>query len=256
MRKIIFYIFCVVLITSCTKQINVDLKNATQQLVIEGNVSNIDIASVLISKTVPFSSSNNFPAVSGATVTITDDGGTVFPLTENSAGHYTNSSLLGEPGHSYTMTVTTEGKSYTAVSTMPQQVNIDTILLENIAFGNKFIWAVKPQYTDPPGFGNYYKFTEFINDVRNPTIFVWDDRFVNNGISTRPLLQADSAININDSVGVEMQCLDKNTFRYFSTLAELQRNATTPTNPNTNISGGVLGYFSAHTTQRKKVVVK
>ena len=256
MNKIISSTLCLALLAGCTKQVNVDLKNADQQLVIEGNVTNADIASVSISKTVTFSSSNTFPPVSGATVNIADDLGTTYPLTENAAGHYINSSLVGVPGHSYTLTITTEGKTYTSVSTMPQVVNLDTILLEQISFGNKFIWSVKPQYTDPAGFGNYYKFTEFINHVRNPTIFAWDDRFVNNGISTRPLLQADSAININDSVGVEMQCIDKNIFRYFSTLADLQQNATTPANPDSNISGGVLGYFSAHTRQRKTVVVK
>ena len=256
MNKIVSHILCLSLMAGCTKQVNVDLKNAAPQLVIEGNVTNTDIAAVSISKTVPFSSSNIFPPVSGATVNITDDVGTTYPLTENPAGYYTNSNLTGVPGHSYTLSVTTGGNTYTAVSTMPQAVNLDTILLEQISFGNKFIWAVKPQYTDPPAFGNYYKFTEFINNVRNPTIFIWDDRLINNGISTRPLLQADSTINVNDSVGVEMQCIDKNIFRYFSALADLQQNATTPANPDSNISGGVLGYFSAHTTQRKKVVVK
>jgi len=53
-----------------------------------------------------------------------------------------------------------------------------------------------------------------------------------------------------------MQCIDKNIFRYFTTLTEVQENSTTPANPDSNISGGVLGYFSAHTSQRKKAAVK
>ena len=58
---------------ACTKNINVDLKNASPQLVIEGIVDNQQAATVQISKSVPFSSSNNFPAVSGAVVSISDN---------------------------------------------------------------------------------------------------------------------------------------------------------------------------------------
>ena len=139
---------------------------------------------------------------------------------------------------------------------MPSQVNMDTILLEQIAFITENIWIVKPKYTDPPGFGNYYRFIEKINNVRNPTIWVWDDKLSNNGVSTRPLIQGDSTIKLNDTIEVEMQCIDRNIFRYFSALQSLQDNSTTPANPDTNITGGVLGYFSAHTSQKKKVVVK
>jgi hypothetical protein len=139
---------------------------------------------------------------------------------------------------------------------MPAQVNLDTLLLENIAFIPDNIWIVKPQYTDPAGFGNYYKFIEKINNVRNPTIWVWDDRLTNSGVSTRPLIQADSTIKVGDTIEVEMQCVDRNIFRYFTALQNLQQNATTPANPDTNISGNAIGYFSAHTSQKKKAAIK
>jgi hypothetical protein len=33
-------------------------------------------------------------------------------------------------------------------------------------------------------------------------------------------------------------------------------NATTPANPENKITGGALGYFSAHTSQKRKVKVQ
>lgn len=33
-------------------------------------------------------------------------------------------------------------------------------------------------------------------------------------------------------------------------------NSSTPANPNTNIEGAVLGYFSAHTFEKKQVVIE
>jgi hypothetical protein len=256
MKKLVFIILSAAFIIGCTKIIDVDLKNSTPQLVIEGLVTNASPAQVSISKTVQFSSSNVFPAVSGAIVTITDNAGGNFTLAETAAGTYTNSSLIGVPGRTYNLSVIANGTTYNSTSTMPAQVNLDTLLLENIAFIPDNVWIVKPQYTDPAGFGNYYRFIEKINNVRNPTIWVWDDRLTNNGVSTRPLIQADSTITIGDTIEVEMQCVDRNIFRYFTVLQNLQQNATTPANPDSNISGNVIGYFSAHTSQKKKTAIK
>lgn len=256
MKQILFVFFITLLFINCKKQINVDLKNAPSQIVIEGIVSNAVSAEVNISKSVPFSSDNVFPKVSGATVTITDNLGVKYELNETQPGFYTNKNLVGIPGHTYNLNVNIDGKIYEARSQMPQPVNLDTLLFEKIFFGSKSIWIVKPQYLDPPGFGNYYKFIETINGTRFPAAWIWDDRFTNNGISTRPLIQNDSVININDTIEVEMQCIDKNIFRYFTALHDVQHNATTPANPDNNISGGALGYFSAQTSQRKKAVVQ
>ena len=256
MKKLTSFILVAAFVTGCTKIINVDLKNVAPQLVIEGMVTNSGTAKVNILKTVQFSSSNVFPPVSGAIVTIADNAGGTFILAETTAGTYTSSSLIGVPGRTYNLSVTLNGDIYKATSTMPAQVNLDTLLFEKIIFIPNSIWIVKPKYTDPDGFGNYYRFIEKINNVTNPTIWVYDDRFSNNGVSTRPLIQVDSAINVGDTIEVEMQCVDRNIFRYFTTLQNLQQNSTTPANPDTNISGNVLGYFSAHTSQKKKEAVK
>jgi hypothetical protein len=56
-----------------------------------------------------------------------------------------------------------------------------------------------------------------------------------------------------------MRCIDKNVFEYFKQLSGLDPTngqPTAPTNPVSNISGGALGYFSAHTTQKKKAIVQ
>jgi hypothetical protein len=241
---------------SCTKTINVDLKTAAPQLVIEGIINDQQAATVIISKSVPFSSSNTFPAVSGATVIIEDNHNNSYTLPETSAGTYSNPLLTGIPGTTYTLTVTVAGKPYTSISTMPAKVKLDTILFENFGLFGKSTWSVKPQYTDPPNFGNYYKFYESINNRKYPSYWIWDDRLTNNGISTRPLLQTDSIIHLGDSVEVEMQCIDENVYKYFVSLLDTQLNNTVPANPTSNISGGCLGYFSAQTSQKKKLKVQ
>ena len=135
-------------------------------------------------------------------------------------------------------------------------MKLDTLLLEKLFWGNESIWVVKPQYTDPAGFDHYYMFIERINGKQFPQFWVWDDRIVNNSISTIPLFQSDSTINVNDTIEIEMRCINKNIFRYFTALQGSQSNATTPANPENKITGGALGYFSAHTSERKKVKVQ
>jgi Domain of unknown function (DUF4249) len=256
MKKILLLILLAAGFTSCRKVINVDLNDAPPALVIEGVVDNNVPAEVRISKSVKFSSNNVFPAVGGAVVRITDDAGGNFLLAETTPGKYTNPALVGVPGRRYSMSVTVEGKNYTAVSIMPQPVLIDTLLFEKLVFGADEIYAVKPQYTDPPGFGNFYKFYERINGKRYPWYWVWDDRFNDDDISTIPIIQTDSTIKLNDTVEIEMNCIDKNVYRYFVALLDVRDNNTVPANPESNITGGCLGYFSAQTSNKKKGVVK
>jgi hypothetical protein len=239
----------------CTKIIDVDLHDSTPQVVIEATITNTTSAEVLISKTVLFSNNNDFPKVSGAVVTMRDNG-KMYELTEAGDGIYSNKALVGITGHTYELLVKLDGKEYASSSTMPVPVNLDTLLVEKISWLNESIWVVKPVYTDPAGYGNNYMFIESINANRFPESWVWDDKIINDGISTIPLIQGDSAINVNDTIEVEMRCIDKNAFRYFTALAASQNNATTPANPENTFTGGALGYFSAHTSQKKTVKVK
>ena len=61
-----------------------------------------------------------------------------------------------------------------------------------------------------------------------------------------------------DTVTVEMQCIDKTVYEYFNSFGNLGMgpSSSTPANPYTNLNGAVLGYFSAHTSERKSVIIK
>ncbi len=251
----VIILFLLIGLSACKKIIQVDLNNAPSQLVIEGLVTNANTTKVSLTKSVKFSADNAFPAVSGAVVLITDNLGKTYTLTETTPGNYTNSSLTGIPGRTYNLSITTAGIHYSASSTMPPEVNFDTLFTEKISFVGKQITILHPKYTDPVDFGNYYQFIETINHTINKKIFVWDDRLNVGGISTRPLIETDSTINSGDTLQVEMRCIDKNIFRYFTALMDFQNNSATPANPDSNISGGCLGYFSAYTSQSKKVRV-
>ena len=76
MKKIKFLATFTILLATllgCTKVIDLKLGNDSGKLVIEGNITNLDSPQYIkLSRNVPFTSTNTYPAVTGAAVSITD----------------------------------------------------------------------------------------------------------------------------------------------------------------------------------------
>jgi hypothetical protein len=261
MKAIICHAILLLMITlsSCTKVINVDLNSVAPRIVIEGNIDNLPGAdTVLISTTVNFSAGNTFPAVSGASVTITDDQGSREVLKEVLPGKYITATTNGTPGRKYTLTVSTDNKSYTAESTMPQPVNLDSLVIqESSGFGGGSSLQILPVFTDPLGLGNYYLFKEYRNNKKVENTYIQSDNLSDGLANTRALrTSGDDKIVRGDSVRVEMHCIDEATYKYFYSLNQNTNGQTAaPANPVTNWSNGALGYFSAHTMQSKSIYI-
>ncbi len=255
--KIILGTLIVLAFTSCEKVINVDLKNAEQKLVIEGIVDNSgNPAKVSITKTVNFSSGNTFPTLSGVTVKITDNTGTVFILTETSAGNYTNASLVGVIGNTYTLSVLAEGKTYIGKSTIPRGAPIDTVEQETLLVGNVLEKVVSVIYTDPIGLGDYCQVIQTPAGKKDKGIHIADDSFGDGGNFPFQIYSDNAKLKTGDNVKIELRFIDKTIFRYLKGLEDLQGGNTVPANPDSNISGGCLGFFSAHTSESQSIVIQ
>ncbi|MBK6828193.1 MAG: DUF4249 family protein [Chitinophagaceae bacterium] len=266
MRKIITAFFTCAILFSCTKEIDIDLNESNPKFVIEGNVSTaLGASKVTIHKTINFDESAPYPTVSAALVTITDNTvNQTYTLSEIAAGLYYNSSLLGAEGHTYTITVNIGTEIFTAVSTMPYRVNLDSLVQENLAgtgtgggpggpAGTGNI-TITPKYADPSAFENYYQFVVSRNGVLQNDIFVRSDIGFNGSTSPLPLrVDAEK----NDVVTVDMQGIDKAVYNYFFGLNEnINQSTATPANPASNFNNGALGYFKAHTTQTKTIIIQ
>jgi hypothetical protein len=265
-RNSLKYFICIPVIllvfSSCKKVIQLDLGNHTGELVIESNITNVyGPQYVKLSRNVPFTNTNIYPAVTGAVVSINDDNGRQYQLTEGPAGTYSVNQVNGVTGRTYTLSVTTGGKTYIAKSTMPQVVALDSITSKDSFFdaskGRKMITVY---FQDPPNVPNQYRFVMYVNGVQVKTIFSFSDEFIDGKYVTLNLEENDIDVYANDTVSVEMQCIDKPMFTYWFTLSQEQADnpggQVAPANPPTNITPTTLGYFSAHTTQSITLVVK
>jgi hypothetical protein len=245
---------------SCQKVINLKLNNAAPQLVIEGNLTDqLGMQTVTLSKSVPFTSTNVFPPVTGATVTISDSAGDHYQLTEGPMGTYSIAPLAGAYGETYFLTVETGGKTYTAKSTMPNLVPLDSITAKINSFTKNNLRTITVNYQDPPTVANQYLFVLYVNSSQVGTIFADDDNFTNGRYVKLDLFQTGTNINPGDTATVNMECIDENVFKYWFSLSQQQGNGpgggTAPSNPPSNINNNALGYFSAHTSQFKSIIV-
>lgn len=264
MKNYIFYCllaFTLILLSSCEKVISLNTGNKTGDLVIEANITNIEGPQLIkLSTNTALSNTNNYPPVTGAQVSLSDQSGNVFKFSESTAGTYTIDRLAAKSGVTYTMHVLSNGKDYTANSVMPELVPLDSISSSKDEFGNKDLRKITVHYHDPAGVVNQYKFNLFVNGVQVKSIFANNDDFTDGNQVSLVLRQDDIDIHAGDQVSVEMQCIDKLIYTYWFTLMRQSPDGpgggVTPANPPTNISPVTLGYFSAHTTSSKTILVK
>jgi len=261
LAKTIFFFSASLLFYSCEKVIDIKVKESDTKYVIEGIITNEPGCKVYITRTKPFNEDNDFSNVSGATVKVKDNN-IEHMLTESSPGVYETTLINGAPGHLYQLAVTINNQVFTAVCTMPQPVVMDTLYISPGPFG-EFKFATV-SFKDPVGIKNGYRFVQYKNAVKDPMIFWENDEFTD---GQELVVQLDTgidekddprAINSGDEVTVEMLCLDEAIYKYWYSLrsggGDGTSNTAAPANPLTNITGGALGYFSAHTINRKTVI--
>jgi len=269
MRIYITYsiLFIALLLSSCEKAIDLKLNDTSPQYVIEGVLTNeTGSCKVLISETKKFTDDNTFIGVSNAQVSINTNGAN-YNLNGTAAGIYQNNILTGVPGQTYQLNVSINGKTFTGICTMPQPVALDSIYLVKDNTGNNKDGSTRKyatvQYKDPVAIKNYYRFVQYINGRKEQTVFVDGDEFTNGQMVNKRLDYSnkndDPAKDIRpgNQITIEMLCLDAPVYKYWYSLTSSSSgdgNNAAPANPLTNIQGGALGYFSAHTIQRRTLV--
>jgi hypothetical protein len=239
-------------LVSCQKVIKIKLNEKDQKIVIEGNfIAGETTSSVTVTKTLNFDQVGPYPTIDNAVVTVTDNLGNAQVLTFTGSGTYQTTAYPIMEGRTYTLTVTIAGSVYTASSTVPSMVEIDTLKVLQFAFGPDTMNAVVPVRTDPAGVRNFYQFNLYQNSERITGIYLQSDDFVDGIVSEEPVFGGE--YESGDTAEVEMFCIDEPVYNYFFGL--LQNQTATPANPTSNFSGGCLGYFSAKTKHTATVII-
>ena len=245
-----------VILFSCKKELDIDYGESGPYYVIQGDITD-EPAKVIITKTRNVNDSVKGKSLPGAEVVISDDNGKSEHLAYGSDGYYRSpSGWKGETGRTYTMKVKIDGKEFAASSTMREAVNLDSIkFIWMSSAGMKMMllkyWSSFPK-TSELSFthARMYKNGKFYRSNMGKQIS--KERLTSEamlGCTTEKKMDendpedADVILFDNDKIHLELWTIDANVYNYFFSLQVGRNNAT---NPLTNLSGGAVGYFSAH----------
>ena len=280
-----------ILATGCEKTIDFDLKDQEQKLVVEAEIENGQVPVVTLMKSVGYFDELSLSALSQTFVHNAEVYISNGPLTHRlkeysipvlpgiSLYYYSIDSsdlataFSGELEHSYSLRILSEGKEYTANTTIPKITKVIDSLYWKPAPAtsdtNKVVIMVKA--TDPPGFGDYIRyFTKTNSQPRYlpPYNSVFDDLFVD-GTTYEVQLEGGVDRNVDttdddfwfrgDTVNFKLSNIDRASFDFWRTWEFSYQSVGNPfSTPNKvlgNIRGGALGYFAGYASQYRSLII-
>lgn len=260
MKNILKLVAASILLSSCNKVVNIDLNEADKKVVIEATLyDGAQPFLVNITKSTDYYGREQQATVNNAEVSISTNDGSYLTVPQVENGIYALPTFTAIPGHSYILKVKVDGKEYTAQSTMPYNVPIDSLTYQykDDDLGDAG-YELSYAYTDPVDQENNYLMFLTVNDtlLNNPfDLLLFNDK---DAFSNAEGNNFYKRFKKGDKISVELRGMDNNVYLYFKTLREIltNQNGPAPANPVTNIQGGALGYFGAFNRSTKEVTIK
>jgi hypothetical protein len=251
-----------ILLSACEDVIDIELNSVEPKIVIEAKLyDKFHPATVIITKTVNFFDSLNPVFISDAIIHISDNEGNEVLIPESDIKGIYQSAYFGETGKTYTLSVETEGKTYTASALMKPSLTIDSLSVKYHGAEIPYFeegYELTCHINDSAGLNEYAIFNLFKNNEKSNEIYLFDDEYVD-GLGFDHRFFADN-FQSGDTAIVEMLTCDENVYEYFYTYAEITssfyNSGGTPYNPLSNFSDDALGYFGAFSLQASEIIVE
>lgn len=284
---LLFFSFAIlVTLSSCQKEVHIDLGTSPTQLVVQGVIETDAPPYVILTSTIGFFSKidlgtlqNSF--IHGAVVTVSDDSTTVtlreYTIDTGNNNHFYVYSLdtanlsqlmFGRVGKFYKLSITYNGSTYTSVTKIPTPKGVDSLWFAAPTFTSPKTpdSAVElfANYTDPDTMGNYVRYFTKRNNELYYASGIFDDGLVNGKHISNIDLYAgyDDSTNVNgdslryfypgDTVTLKWCEIDKGVYDFWNTY-QFASNAignpfSSPINIKSNISNGALGVWCGYGT--------
>ncbi len=273
--RVIILTTTLVVFVGCEDIIEIDLNSADPKIVIEGAVANDNSPTqVRITKSTDFYEPGVYDKVTGAEIEVTDSEGNSGVLTEIEDGLYQTDAVSGEEGRTYYVSVKAEGETYSAESTIPHQLNLDSLNLEIAPYPpgeeteeNKryYLHLYFQDYSENE---DYARFRILNNGKLLGGYRIYNDKYTNgNYINARLNLAAeDNNIKIGDELTVQLLSIDKASYDFYLTANSINASrsqggggppsSVSPANPNTNWTNDALGVFTAYSISEQSIIVE
>jgi hypothetical protein len=272
MKNIFFLITASLLLFSCTEVVDIPLDTESPRLVIEASITwqkNTDGKNqkIKLSTTTDFYS-NTIPAVSDAVVIVKNSANRVFEFLETpNTGVYVCTDFAPVLNETYTLTIVSKGKTYTATEILKPVAPIVDFTQETIqGFGGEVL-NVKANYVDPAETEDFYLFNYKTPSTVKTDAYVSDDKFYNGNAFFSTVF--DDNLKAGDLITVSHSGISRQYYEYLNILLNLAGNdgGGGPFQaPPVTVRGNVInttnqddfpfGYFSLSETDIKEYIVK
>ncbi|MEO7924579.1 MAG: DUF4249 family protein [Chitinophagaceae bacterium] len=290
MRHVIL-ILLVLLFVSCERAVEFKLGDVSPKLVVEASIENGQAPVVYLTKSQAFFSRIDLAALANSFARNADvyisNGSSTHKLKEYTVPvapginfyYYSNdpanpsTAFTGQLNSAYSLRIVSEGKEYTATTTIPNSTRrIDSLFWKPAAAGNppgKVVVMIRAY--DPPGFGDYVRyFTKRNSELFYPGLTsVFDDQVIDGssyevqverGVDRNAdIPEGYSFFDKGDTVTLKVANIDKATYDFWRTMeytyASVGNPFSSPTKVLSNIKGGGLGYFGGYAAQYRTIII-
>lgn len=257
MKNIFIVLIGILIFTSCEEVIELELKDTTPRIVIDGTLNmTTQTAQVIFTKSNGFYDDATSVTISGATAVLQNESGTSVMLSETDPGIYLAQNVAAIPGEQWTLEIESEGVSYTATTTAPYPATLDTLIteIEERPFGGDIDVRMFAEWNDEAGIQNFYRLRPYRNDTLLAQSYnLTDDDFSDGDKITTPIREE---FELGNLIKMELLSVDKNYYRYFLELSSVVGNGfngSNPYNPIGNFDNDALGYFGIFSVSEKEV---
>jgi hypothetical protein len=286
-RKITLFIGLLIgmalLFPSCEDVIEVDLNAENLDLIgVEANITTESGPTVFLYKTLRVDQDQNYPGISGADITVSDNGvpANAIKLVEDEAikGFYkipANSEYIGKIGMEYTLTIQTKGILLSAREKLFPVEIIDSIRVMPSMIGDSIFLGVFAYGWETKGIGNYYKWDIYVNDTllnKAQNLSFASDEFVDGNYINRlevftdfhdPDKPAERKLKLNDVVQVRQTSISEFAYYFYFQMFNQTNSGSLFSVPPANIKSNftssdgkpVLGLFVARDISKSNKVL-
>ena len=270
MKHLIYIALLLIFFASaCTEDYDVELESTYVRLVVQGSISDeLKAHQVSLTWSADYFSNSPAPKVKGASVSISD-GENTFDLTEVSDGLYETDTIVGEPGKTYTLTINSDGETYSSSCKLNFCDPIDSINFGYYDWSeyyetNDTMLYILLNALEPATPGNFYLWNVYKNGILESDtldeVYFSDDIFVNGNYMYDVMVQLVEDVSIGDTITLEMQAITEEYYNYITqimteTIWNMGPLDGPPANPAGNISNGAMGFFLAYSVENITSIV-
>jgi hypothetical protein len=259
------------LFSSCEEVVQLDLPTAAPRIVIEASLNwqkgtAGSFQKIKLTTTTGFYD-NIIPTVSGATVTVKNSSNANFIFTElTGTGEYVCINFLPKLNETYTLTVTSNGQTYTATEALKSVAPIVEIIQNDKGgfTGNNI--EIKTYFNDPANESNFYLYNYSYSSQVLQNFYVDEDTFYQGNRFFSVSLS--DKVKKGDKITVTHFGISKSYYNYLSVLLSIASNGggSPFQSPPATVRGNIinsknpdnypLGYFSVSESDKREYTIQ